>query len=72
MSPRKLSRRSLVQTGAVAAGALAAHSLMPAVTSVPLASAAEADDRGTLIMRGSGSGLPESFNPLTTDARVWL
>jgi peptide/nickel transport system substrate-binding protein len=36
------------------------------------ASAQEADDRGILIMHGTGSSMPENFNPLITDVRVWL
>ena len=42
-----------------------------AISYVP-AAAQDTDDRGILIMRGGGSSMPENFNPLMTDARVWL
>jgi len=75
MSEQTLSRRRVIQSAVAGAGAVAASSLMPEVTSFPSleAAAQEADDRGILIMNGSGTGtMPENFNPLITDARVWL
>jgi peptide/nickel transport system substrate-binding protein len=75
MSEQTLSRRRVIQSAVVGAGAVAASSLMPGATSFPSqgAAAQEVDDRGILIMNGSGTGtMPENFNPLITDARVWL
>ena len=73
MSEHKLSRRRMIQTGAAGAGALAASSLLPGIESIPLQrAAAQEDDRGVLIMMGDGPQMPKNFNPLTTDARVWL
>jgi peptide/nickel transport system substrate-binding protein len=69
----KVSRRRVIQTGAAGAGALAASSLLPGIESIPLQqAAAQEDDRGVLIMMGDGPQMPKNFNPLTTDARVWL
>jgi peptide/nickel transport system substrate-binding protein len=74
MSEQKLSRRRVIQSAVAGAGAVATSSLIPGVTSdlARQASAQEADDRGILIMRGTGPSLPENFNPLITDARDWL
>jgi len=73
VSEHKLSRRRMIQTGAAGAGALAASSLLPGIESIPLQrAAAQEDDRGVLIMMGDGPQMPKNFNPLTTDARVWL
>ncbi|MGH2618061.1 MAG: ABC transporter substrate-binding protein, partial [Thermomicrobiales bacterium] len=69
----KVSRRQVIQTGVAGAGALAAHTILPCVPSVSfMETAAQEDDRGILIMKGDGPSMPETFNPLTTDARVWL
>lgn len=73
MAGTNVSRRRLIQTGAAGAGTLALAALLPGVTSVSLVrAAAQDDDRGILILRGIDSSMPENFNPLTTDARVWL
>jgi peptide/nickel transport system substrate-binding protein len=73
MSPHKLSRRRVIQTSVAGAGALAASSLLNKTGAVaPELAAAQEDERGILIMSGGGSSMPENFNPLITDARVWL
>src|SRR5262245_28418218 len=73
MSPQKLSRRRVIQSGVAGAGALAASSFLPGAGSIaPEQAVAQEDDRGILIMMGSGPQMPENFNPLLTDARVWL
>ena len=75
MSQHSISRRRLVQTGAAGAGALAVGALAPGLSAVPLPAqqvAAQEDDRGVLIMKGDGPSMPEHFNPLLIDARVWL
>lgn len=64
-----------MQAGAGIAGAFAGGSLF-GISSVSLLKPegvdAQADDRGTLMMRGSASSFPATFNPLLNDARVWL
>jgi peptide/nickel transport system substrate-binding protein len=73
MSPHKLSRRRVIQSSVVGASALAATSLLPRTGSIaPELAAAQEDDRGVLILEGKGPTMPENFNPLITDARVWL
>jgi peptide/nickel transport system substrate-binding protein len=73
MAEKTLSRRQVIQSGVAGAGALAASTLIPCVTSGPFAqAAAQEDDRGILILSGSGPTMPENFNPLTTGHHVWL
>jgi peptide/nickel transport system substrate-binding protein len=73
MAEKTLSRRQVIQSGVAGAGALAASTLIPGVTSGPFAqAAAQEDDRGILILSGSGPTMPENFNPLTTGHHVWL
>jgi peptide/nickel transport system substrate-binding protein len=73
MSEKTLSRRHVIQSGLSGAGALAASTLMAGVTSGPFAqAAAQEDNRGILILSGSGPTMPENFNPLTTGHHVWL
>ncbi len=72
MTEKIVSRRRLVQMGLGSAGLLAAAGQLPGVTSVALVGATQDEERGILIMSGSGSGMPEHFNPLLKDVRVWL
>ena len=73
MTDHRVTRRRFIQSGAAGAGVLAASSLFPGVTEVTLQQAsAQGDDRGVLIMRGTDAMLPETFNPLLNDNRVWL
>ena len=71
----RLSRRRLIQAGAGVAGAFAGGSLA-GIASIdlikPTGVAAQDDDRGTLIMRGTASSFPQTFNPLLNDVRIWL
>ncbi len=64
-----------MKAGAGVAGAFAGGSLMgiSAIDLVmPTDAAAQDDPRGTLIMRGSASSFPLTFNPLLNDTRIWL
>lgn len=72
VSEQGVSRRRLVQMGLGSAGLLAAAGRVPGVTSATLVAAAQDEERGVLIMSGSGSAMPDNFNPLLTDNRVWL
>jgi peptide/nickel transport system substrate-binding protein len=69
-----LTRRRLITTSLAGAAGLAAGSFLNDVTSIGLipAAAQDADDRGILILRGTDAQFPKTFNPLLTDARVWL
>ena len=72
MLEEMVSRRRAIQSAAGGVGALAA-ALFPDAFPVSLVrAAAQDDDRGILILKGTGASMPENFNPLTTDARVWL
>ena len=65
----------MIQSGVAGAGALAAYLARPGSDRCHVArglAAAQEDDRGILIMRGSGATMPENFNPLLNDVRVWL
>ncbi|MFN8593740.1 MAG: ABC transporter substrate-binding protein [Thermomicrobiales bacterium] len=72
MSELTISRRRVIQVGAAGAGAFAAPFFFPGLTPDSIGYAAQGEDRGVLIMNGTGSSMPKNFNPLTTDARVWL
>ncbi len=74
MSDFCLSRRRLIATSLAGAGALVAGSRLPddAFFGVVPAAAQDADDRGILMMLGTTAQFPKTFNPLLTDARVWL
>jgi peptide/nickel transport system substrate-binding protein len=72
MFGKRLSRRSFVKAGAGAAGLAGVTAVAPVTGFTAAEALAQEDDRGTLIMRGSGSTLPAHFNPLLIDVRVWL
>ena len=65
MAEHKLSRRQVIQGAVAGAGAAAASSLMPGIPSALCAPPLRrTDDRGILIIHGTGSSMPENFNPL--------
>jgi peptide/nickel transport system substrate-binding protein len=76
LDDQAISRRRFLQTSAGVAGALGIGSLV-GVSSIelvkPTGAAAQEDDRGILIMRGTAaSQFPKYFNPLLNDVRIWL
>ena len=72
MFEKPVSRRSVLQGGAVAMGATALGVVTSVQLLMPQGAAAQEDDRGILIMRGGTSQFPPTFNPLLNDVRVWL
>ena len=65
-----VSRRSAVKGTAGLAGAVAATGFGSDIVSAHLIPAAQAGDRGTLVIRSRA--IPENYNPLLADVRVWL
>jgi len=65
----RLTRRQLVAAGA---GAVVAATGASGLVGLETTALAQDDDRGILIMKGSGSTLPANYNPLLGDVRVWL